>query len=222
MDKHIIYAWFWIRNIAIFIDCIVTVVINTVLWFVVGFVLWHFLWLSDFFIIKQISFLVSLLVWVSYFGLFHYFWWQTIWKMIMWIKVVNKNNFWKLSFIQSIFRFIAPILILLIPWLIIWFFLNLINYSSESLFFQFFISVITIIPFLLNYLWPSWDNEKRAIHDMLSRTRVIEINKIKSWIVIVINVLISLITIIYIIFIINNMINIMQNPDILNTINAVN
>jgi uncharacterized RDD family membrane protein YckC len=30
------------------------------------------------------------------------------------------------------------------------------------------------IPTLLNYLWPLWDEQNRALHDMLAKTRVVQ------------------------------------------------
>jgi len=31
-----------------------------------------------------------------------------------------------------------------------------------------------VLPLVLNYLWPLWDNENRALHDMLASTRVVK------------------------------------------------
>jgi len=37
------------------------------------------------------------------------------------------------------------------------------------------LSTVTFgLVFLLNYLWPLWDKERRAGHDLLAKTRVIE------------------------------------------------
>ena len=35
-------------------------------------------------------------------------------------------------------------------------------------------SIIPFIPYLLAALWPLWDDENRAIHDMVVGTRVVE------------------------------------------------
>ena len=35
-------------------------------------------------------------------------------------------------------------------------------------------SIIPIIPWLLDVLWPLWDDENRALHDMIVSTHVIE------------------------------------------------
>jgi uncharacterized RDD family membrane protein YckC len=35
-------------------------------------------------------------------------------------------------------------------------------------------SIIPLIPYLLDVLWPLWDDERRAIHDMVVGTRVVE------------------------------------------------
>lgn len=32
-----------------------------------------------------------------------------------------------------------------------------------------------VIPYLLNYLWPLWDKENRALHDMVAKTRVVKV-----------------------------------------------
>jgi uncharacterized RDD family membrane protein YckC len=32
---------------------------------------------------------------------------------------------------------------------------------------------VLIVPYLLNYLWPLWDRENRALHDMAAKTRVV-------------------------------------------------
>jgi uncharacterized RDD family membrane protein YckC len=32
-----------------------------------------------------------------------------------------------------------------------------------------------VIPYLLNYLWPLWDKENRALHDMVAKTRVVRV-----------------------------------------------
>ena len=34
-------------------------------------------------------------------------------------------------------------------------------------------SIVPIVPFLLNYLWPLWDDENRALHDLALSTRVV-------------------------------------------------
>ena len=34
-------------------------------------------------------------------------------------------------------------------------------------------SIIPLIPFLLNYLWPLWDDQDRALHDMAASTHVV-------------------------------------------------
>ena len=34
-------------------------------------------------------------------------------------------------------------------------------------------SIIPIIPWLLNYLWPLWDDQNRALHDMVCSTHVV-------------------------------------------------
>lgn len=34
-------------------------------------------------------------------------------------------------------------------------------------------SIIPFIPILLDYLWPLWDDENRALHDMAASTRVV-------------------------------------------------
>jgi uncharacterized RDD family membrane protein YckC len=31
------------------------------------------------------------------------------------------------------------------------------------------------IPVLLDYLWPLWDDQNRALHDMVAQTRVVEV-----------------------------------------------
>lgn len=34
-------------------------------------------------------------------------------------------------------------------------------------------SIVPLIPFLLNYLWPLWDDSDRALHDMVVKSHVI-------------------------------------------------
>ena len=34
-------------------------------------------------------------------------------------------------------------------------------------------SIIPVIPWFLNYLWPLWDDENRALHDMVFSTHVV-------------------------------------------------
>jgi uncharacterized RDD family membrane protein YckC len=34
-------------------------------------------------------------------------------------------------------------------------------------------SVVPFVPYLLNFLWPLWDDENRALHDMAAQTRVV-------------------------------------------------
>jgi uncharacterized RDD family membrane protein YckC len=34
-------------------------------------------------------------------------------------------------------------------------------------------SIIPVIPWLLNYLWPLWDDQNRALHDMIVSTHVV-------------------------------------------------
>lgn len=187
--KNTIYSWFWIRHLSIFIDWVVTMLINILLWYIVWFTIWN-LWSTDTETIKQVSFWISLLVWVSYFGLMHYYWWQTIGKMAMWIRVVNKWSLGNISFLQAILRFFA--------------------------------TIISALPLMLWYIWPSWDKEKRSFHDMIAKTRVIEIRNTPVWIVVVWNIVVLMITILYIIITVYSMINMFQDPGWLQTINAVN
>jgi uncharacterized RDD family membrane protein YckC len=35
-------------------------------------------------------------------------------------------------------------------------------------------SIIPLIPWLLDYLWPLWDDQNRAVHDMIAETRVVK------------------------------------------------
>jgi uncharacterized RDD family membrane protein YckC len=35
-------------------------------------------------------------------------------------------------------------------------------------------SIIPVIPWLLNYLWPLWDDQNRALHDMICSTHVVK------------------------------------------------
>jgi len=35
-------------------------------------------------------------------------------------------------------------------------------------------SIIPLIPYLLNYLWPLWDDQNRALHDMVVSTHVVK------------------------------------------------
>jgi uncharacterized RDD family membrane protein YckC len=35
-------------------------------------------------------------------------------------------------------------------------------------------SIIPIIPFLVDYLWPLFDDENQAVHDIIASTRVVE------------------------------------------------
>jgi uncharacterized RDD family membrane protein YckC len=35
-------------------------------------------------------------------------------------------------------------------------------------------SIIPLIPYLLNYLWPLWDDQNRALHDMIVSTHVVQ------------------------------------------------
>ena len=35
-------------------------------------------------------------------------------------------------------------------------------------------SIIPLLPYLLDVLWPLWDDENRAIHDFIVDTRVVE------------------------------------------------
>jgi uncharacterized RDD family membrane protein YckC len=35
-------------------------------------------------------------------------------------------------------------------------------------------SIIPLVPWLLNYLWPLWDDQNRALHDMVVSTHVVE------------------------------------------------
>ena len=35
-------------------------------------------------------------------------------------------------------------------------------------------SIIPVIPWFLNYFWPLWDDENRALHDMAASTHVIQ------------------------------------------------
>ena len=34
---------------------------------------------------------------------------------------------------------------------------------------------VPLFPFILNYLWPTWDEENRALHDYAAKTRVVRV-----------------------------------------------
>ena len=35
-------------------------------------------------------------------------------------------------------------------------------------------TIIPLVPYLLDFLWPLWDDENRAVHDMVVGTRVVK------------------------------------------------
>lgn len=103
------FAHFWIRHLAYFIDAF----IYSFVWLFLP-VVFYAIWFST-----VISAILQIIASFLYFILFHYYKGQTIWKMALWIKVVDKD--WnKLSFLQCVWRSLATI-ISFIP-LLIWFF----------------------------------------------------------------------------------------------------
>ena len=100
------FAWFWIRHVAFFVDIVILLLIWMLFWFIL-----NLLWIQ----IDNTTttwFIISLcfdLFWFLYFACFHHHFWQTPWKMLVWVEVVNKE-FWKISRIQAIWRSFATIL----------------------------------------------------------------------------------------------------------------
>lgn len=182
------FAWFWIRHLAIFIDWLATWILNMMLWFLAWLCLW-ISWITSPEIAKIVWFMISFLIWFLYFSLFHYYWGQTLGKMALWIKVVNRWDLKNISLLQSTWRFFATIL--------------------------------SALPLMIWYIWPSWDKEKRTFHDMIAQTRVIEIRNTPAWVVIGGNILIFVIIIAFLIISVISMMLMFQNPDMLKTINAV-
>lgn len=113
MEKEKKFAGFWIRHIALFIDIIILLLIWVVIWLILDLLwiyldstttTWFIIWLSfD-------------LIWFIYFAVFHFYFWQTPWKMAVWVKVVDKD-FWKISHLQAFWRSFATILSALPLWL---------------------------------------------------------------------------------------------------------
>jgi uncharacterized RDD family membrane protein YckC len=44
----------------------------------------------------------------------------------------------------------------------------------QGILFGWISGIVLFIPSLLNYLWPLWDQESRALHDMMANTRVVK------------------------------------------------
>ena len=106
MEKQKNFAGFWIRHIALFIDIMILFLFFFLIWilFAVFWIqidttttMWFIVWL--FFD----------LIWFIYFACFHYHFWKTPWKMLVWVKVMTKD-FWKISRLQSLWRSFATIL----------------------------------------------------------------------------------------------------------------
>jgi len=106
MENNNKFAGFWIRHIALFIDILILFCLWIIIWLILEFLwmnltnataLWIFVWL------------IIDLIWFIYFACFHYCFWQTPWKMAVWVKVVDKE-FWDISLIQSVWRSFATIL----------------------------------------------------------------------------------------------------------------
>ena len=99
------FWWFWTRHMAFVIDI-----------FLVGFVLANtskalsaFGILNPFLIPhEQMMYIFFLLVGL-YFTFGHYFFGRTLWKFIVWVKVID-NQWGKVGLLQSLWRFIAKII----------------------------------------------------------------------------------------------------------------
>ncbi len=112
------YAWFWIRHLALSIDMVFFLFLATITIIIIWF-LFSALWFSEEIYWEIISNIIWFIVSVSYFSLMHYYYGQTLWKMAMWVKVVNvklKN----ISIYQAFWRYFATIVSSL-P-LLLWFF----------------------------------------------------------------------------------------------------
>jgi uncharacterized RDD family membrane protein YckC len=48
------------------------------------------------------------------------------------------------------------------------------EFVVEFLLFQVLGSLLFGIPWLINVLWPLWDSENRALHDMIVKSHVVE------------------------------------------------
>ena len=99
------YAWFWIRHIAYFLDFLFITISSWLIWIVLNILIIS-TWVDNVILITKIQKFIFFIIWMLYFVLFHFYFWQTLWKMALWIKVLNKN--WKnISLIQSFWRFFA-------------------------------------------------------------------------------------------------------------------
>ena len=113
MEKTKNFAGFWIRHIALFIDMMIILIAL----FPIAYAIAYF-WIDNNYqsISWIIVWLILDLIWFFYFACFHHYFWQTPWKMLVWVKVVNKD-FGKLTFLQAIWRSFATILSTLPLWL---------------------------------------------------------------------------------------------------------
>lgn len=103
------FAGFWVRHIAFFIDIIIIFIFWSIL---------NILWIGvdDSTIIGYTISLIINLFYFIYFACFHFNFWQTPWKMLVWVKVVSED-FWKISRLQAFWRSFATILSALPFWL---------------------------------------------------------------------------------------------------------
>jgi uncharacterized RDD family membrane protein YckC len=120
------------------------------------------------------------LVWFIYFVCFHYRKWQTPWKMLVWVKVVDVKKA-KITFLQSLWRAFSVWVPAIAAWAII--------LLVDALWWPLWIVsavlwILLIILYALWYMWAWWDEKKRTFHDILAKTYVIEDNAIsKKWVI---------------------------------------
>ena len=98
--KTPVFAGFWTRHLAYFLDTLIIWTLWALLSLLFISVFWLESWASD---------LVMICASFSYFIWMHYKFGQTLWKMALWVKVIDKT--WKaLTLPQSIWRGFATIL----------------------------------------------------------------------------------------------------------------
>jgi len=152
LEKDRVYAGFWIRFLASFIDSFLLVVF-------LGFVLYQFFGINvvlaeiPYDEIKSHALLYTYIAIQNIFPLIIviYFWMRykaTPGKMICGLEIINNHTGKRIGFFRSLVR---------------WF-----SY------------IISIAPFFLGYFWVFVDKEKRTFHDIIAGTVVIEKPK-KKW-----------------------------------------
>jgi len=163
-DKR--YKTFWRRFFASWIDSFILYIIHYLITIIIT--------TSDY-IMNDIGFLFLALLPFAYSMIFHGYYGQTFGKMVMKVKLYNKDEIHDVKFIQAFYRELIPIIIIVLSYG-----LNFIEINLDNIYFMTYMGIvasISLIWYLLEIFTMLFNTKRRALHDFIAGTVVLNISE---------------------------------------------